>query len=273
MRDLISFLINRHALLLFIFLELIAFFLINRNNTYHRSSLFTSSNFVSGSVLNIFSNSSSYLSLGDVNKNLLDENARLKEYIANLEAEQTTSIDTVAIDDSMRYVIKSAQVINNSTNKMHNHISLNLGSNDGISPEMGVLGDNGIVGVVKNVSSRFSTVMSLLHNDLRISGKIKKNNYAGILKWSGRDPEIIALIDIPKHINLIKGDTIVTSGYGSFFPEGHLVGTVEDFRILEGTNFYEIDVKLATDYRNLNAVYLIKDKYKEERLELETENE
>jgi len=273
MRDLISFLINRHALLLFLFLELIAFFLINQNNTYHRSSLFNSSNVVSGSILNVFSNSSSYLSLGEVNENLLNENARLKEYIANLSANQYTEIDTLSMNDSIRYVIKTARVINNSTNKMHNHISLNLGSNDGISPEMGVLGDSGIVGVVKNVSGKFSTVMSLLHNDLRISGKIRKNDYAGNLKWDGKNPEIISLIDIPKHINLVKGDTIITSGYGSFFPEGHLVGTVDDFRIMEGTNFYEIDVKLATDYRNLSSVYVIKDKYKEERLELESENE
>lgn len=269
MRDLISFLINRHALLLFLFLELISFFLISRNNSFHRTSLLTSSNIVSGSVLNAFTNSSSYLSLGDVNKDLLEENARLKETIANLQSQEILPIDTMVTNDSLRYIIKSARVINNSTQKMHNHISLNLGSKAGIKPEMGVLSDNGIVGVVKNVSPRFSTVMSLLNNDLRISGKIKKNDYAGGLKWDGRDPEIIALIDIPKHIHLLQGDTIVTSGYSSFFPEGHLIGTVSDFRVLDGTNFYEIDVKLATDYRNLSSVYIIKDKYKEERLELE----
>jgi len=273
MRDLISFLINRHALLLFVLLEIISFTLINRNNSYHRSSLFNSSNFISGNILNAFSNSSSYLSLGKVNTDLLEENARLRQALANKSEEGISIIDTLQSSDSVRYIIKGARVINNSTNKMHNHISLNLGSRDGIGPEMGVLGDNGIVGVVKNVSPRFSNVMSLLHNDLRISGKIKKNSYAGNLKWSGKDPEIIALIDIPKHIHLESGDTIVTSGYGSFFPEGHLVGTVDDFRILEGTNFYEIDVKLATDYRNLSSVYVIKDSHKTERIELETEDE
>lgn len=70
-----------------------------------------------------------------------------------------------------------------------------------------------------------------------------------------------------------KGDSLVTSGYSHSFPEGILIGTVDDFNIEESDAFFDIRVKLAVNFRTLSYVKLIDYLNYEERLNLESEME
>ena len=137
---------------------------------------------------------------------------------------------------------------------------------------MAVVSPNGIVGVVNGVSKRFSTVMSLLNTDLHISAKIKKNNYFGSLSWDGKNYREAILYEIPHHVPVSKGDTIITSGFSTIYPEGVLIGTIKDFEV-KGGNFYEITVRLSTDFKNLTYVNLVSNLRKEEQIELEEQLE
>jgi rod shape-determining protein MreC len=213
-----------------------------------------------------------YLSLREKNKQLKQENIQLKNYI---EQYLTTEIDSLEIledtvyDQQFEYI--GARVINNSTNKQHNYITLDRGSESGIEPDMGVVSMNGVVGVVRGVSDHFSTVISLLNNELRISSKHDKSGYFGSLSWDGRDYHYARLGEIPLHTDLSKGDTIVTSGYSTIFPEGILVGFVDSWEE-KGGSFYEIKVRLSTDFKKISEVYVIKNIYKEEQEKLEEES-
>jgi rod shape-determining protein MreC len=110
--------------------------------------------------------------------------------------------------------------------------------------------------------------MPVLNRNFRLSAKIKKNNYFGSLVWPGESPDEAVLMDIPYHVRLEIGDTIVTSGYSAIFPEGLTVGTISDFNRLEG-NFYRINVRLAVDFKNLDYVYLIDNLLYDEQVTLE----
>ncbi len=138
---------------------------------------------------------------------------------------------------------------------------------------MAVISSTGVVGIVKNVSKNFSTVMSLLHKDSRISAKIKNNNYFGSLTWSGLNYAYADLADIPKHVVLHKGDTILTSAYSTIFPEGVMLGTIDKFSIGPADNFYTISVKFSTNYKTLTNVFVIDNLFKEEQEKIETETE
>ena len=140
---------------------------------------------------------------------------------------------------------------------------------------MAVISTNGIVGIVKNVSNNFSTVISILNTSLRVSAKIKKNDYFGSLSWNGINYTKAQLDEIPFHVKISVGDTIITSGYSAIFPEGNLIGTISDFDVKQGGNFYSIPVNLSTDFKNLSYVYIISDFLKKEQINLEhktTEN-
>ena len=67
---------------------------------------------------------------------------------------------------------------------------------------------------------------------------------------------------------MMEDDTIVTSGFSSIFPEGIEVGTIESFSLEKG-NFYEIRVRLSTDFQSLFHVNVIRNYQKEEQLNLE----
>jgi rod shape-determining protein MreC len=167
-----------------------------------------------------------------------------------------------------KYTYTQARIINNSVNRQYNYITLNRGKNHGIRPEMAVISSQGIVGMVYSASGNFSTVISVLNRDFRLSAKIKKNNYFGSLSWDGNNPRTAILSEIPYHVNIQKGDTIVTSGYSTIFPEGILVGTVTSFEV-EESNFFRIEVELSVDFNQLNWVYVIRNLLEEEQNHLE----
>ena len=100
--------------------------------------------------------------------------------------------------------------------------------------------------------------MSVLNNRWSISAKIKKNNYFGSLVWQGGDYRTASLREIPIHVNISKGDTVVTSGFSSIFPEGIMIGIIENFSRKEGDNYYTIDLSLAADFKSLAYVEVIK---------------
>ncbi|NJK85384.1 MAG: rod shape-determining protein MreC [Bacteroidales bacterium] len=147
-----------------------------------------------------------------------------------------------------KYVFIHARVINNSTDKQYNYITLNRGNKDGIEKEMAVVCSDGIVGVVKEVSENFSSVISLLNLNIKINAKIKKSGYFGPLQWTGTGYRKAVLSDIPHHVKITLGDTIVTSGFSAMIPEGYMIGVISDFK-LKGGNYYEIEVDLSTDFK------------------------
>lgn len=169
--------------------------------------------------------------------------------------------DTLVIDSiNVRYRFIPAEVINNSVNRQNNYITLNKGRKDGIRPEMGIVGPNGVVGIITNVSDHYSTGPTVLNKRWRVSAKIKNSNYFGSLVWDGLDHRFAQLNEIPFHVELAVGDTIITSGYSSVFPEGIMIGQIRDFKIGSGDNFYEIEVKLSTNFMTLTYVEVIGDK-------------
>ena len=117
-----------------------------------------------------------------------------------------------------QYNYLAAKAINNSTHLNHNFITINKGSKHGITPDMGVINSKGVVGKVMSVSKNFATVASLLNIDMNVSAIIKRDNTFGTVHWNGKDQETIQLLYVPRHMQLSKGDTIVTSGYNALVP-------------------------------------------------------
>lgn len=272
MRNLIRFILNNHFLILFILLETVALTLIFRNNNYQNAYAFNLTRNISGYVNSKTFSFRQYLDLHETNRALLDENQRLRNSLLSSYKLQIPAAANVEFDEAweQQYNFIPARVIANSVNKQNNFISLNKGLLHGVKPDMAVISGNGVVGIITGVSENFSTVIPILNRDLRISSKLKNSGYFGSLHWDGTDPAKATLYDIPHHVILNQGDSIVTSGFSAIFPEGIMIGTISNFEI-EGGNFYKIEVDLSTDFRKLNYTYVIEDRFRDELLELEEE--
>lgn len=267
MRSILRFIIQYQFLVVFLLLEIVSFSLIVRYNHYHRVEYINIIQQWHASIAQKKQNIIQYLKLKNINDRLIRENEQLLNQIAFYRNNQVIKATHSEID-RYPYRFISAQVINNSVNKPYNYITINKGRKNGIKPQMAVICNDGIVGIVEAVSDNYAIVISALNKNFKLSAKFKKNNYFGSFEWPGSNYRYGILTDIPLHVNIVKGDTIVTSGFSAIFPEGIPVGIVEEYSVTFGT-FYNVNIRLLTDFKNLFYVYVIEDKDKFEKLELE----
>lgn len=274
MRNFVRFLVKYHIFLFFLVLQVLCFYLIYSNNRFHQANFVNSSNRLVGTLFAWKSNLTDYIELQRVNDELSAEN----EELLNLVPQSFVSVNEhfVMINDTLRerkFRYKSAQIVNSSINKQLNYLTINKGLNEGIVPEMGVIGTDGLVGVVKYVSEHFSTVIPIINQRFIASAELKRTANFGLLKWDGEDYQFASLIDVPRHVDVMIGDTIVTRGASAIYPKGIPIGVINEVALNEGSNFHEISVKLAVDFNKLRYVDLIENILKEEQLELETQTE
>jgi len=286
-RNLIIFLRRYFNFFLFLLLEVICIVLVFQNNNFQRTAYINSANNISGKLYDKYNNIQYYFHLKATNDSLVAENTRLHNALASSFDSVSTAngvrIDTIRkySDDSARKVIGAevrkyyyaeAKVVNNSLNKPMNYITIHRGSKQGIKPNMGVISSSGVVGVVRSVSDNYAVILSLLSksNSVSISARLQNGKEMGSVHWDGDDPEYATLRDIPKSAKMHKGDTVVTSGFSALFPEnipiGYIVGYMQGDK---SSTSRPIKLKLATNFYNLQYVYVIENLLKDEQQRLE----
>jgi rod shape-determining protein MreC len=265
MRNLFRFIVQHHVFFLFIILEIISFVFIFNYNNYQKARFLNSSDNVFGAIYDRYSRITDYFQLGSVNKSLAEENARLRK-LSGIPKTVRFFPDTLRgySNKELQYNYISARIISNTVNKQQNYLTFDKGSKDGIKPDMGVICADGVVAVITNVSPSYSTGMSLLNVRWNLSAKIAKNNYFGTLAWDGKDYRRVFLNDIPFHVDVAQGDTIVTSGFSPLFPEGIRLGIVEKVSKEGASNFFTIVVKLLADFKSLSYVEVIENNKRRE---------
>lgn len=269
MRNLINFLIKYNYWLVFLGLELVCFVVMFRFNRYQGSVFFTSVNEMVSSIYQTTSSVTSYFNLRADNEILMDRNISLQTEINGLKVlVSELGGDTISMLPS-QYETLRARAINNSINKDDNYITLDKGARDGIQPDMGVIGAGGVVGIVYLVSEKRALVVSLLNSKASISCKVRDTDYFGNLKWTGGDSRIATLFDMPNHAEVAEGDTIVTSGFSSVFPEGLPVGIVKSVESNNDGLSYIVKVELSTDFGNISDVRVFRNRMREEQINLE----
>lgn len=295
MNNLLAFLFRYRGILVFALLEVLSLYLLIRNSTYQRAAFFNSSNAYVGQVLDWRNQVQDYFRLIEVNQGLMQENARLRQqlYRPDLGAREADSLPVskdsltqvrlvrLGRPDSLLlglrqlpardpdYPLLPARVVSGTLRRVDNYLTLNAGTVDGVKEGMGVIAAAGVVGRVKVASEHYTTITTVLHSKTRISARIQRDGTIGTVRWLGEDPTHVLLDEVPRQNKLVRGDTVVTSGYNAVFPEGVLIGTVDSFVREPDKNFWTVRVRLAVDFASLKYVYLVTSRPKAERDTLE----
>ncbi|MFK7808133.1 MAG: rod shape-determining protein MreC [Saprospiraceae bacterium] len=263
MRNLIFLLVKFGGVIAFLLLEFICFSLVVNKNQNQKAIFESNAESLLGAVDNRMDWAFSFVKMAEVADSLAAENARLRGELKNARFVNTILKDTTFNSDSLQqYTYTSARVTKNQVKRAYNYLRINRGSKHGISPHRGVIGagvEGGIVGITIATSPYHTKVLSMLNRNSRISVEIKRNNEFGSLVWKGFDPRYFRMEDVPKYVQLQKGDTIQTSGYSDMFPSGLMVGTLDSFWLEPGSNIYGINVKLINDLRKTSYVYVVND--------------
>ncbi len=268
MNNLLNFFVKHSAWFIFAIYVILSLVLLFKDNPYQQSVYLTSANSVSAAVYKAFNGVTSYFHLRDINESLQERNAALEMELIELRNQMSElellSPDSLHQPALQQYTFVMAQVISNSIAQPNNYITINRGHMDGIRPEMGVIDQNGVVGIVNVVGPHASRVISLLNPHVRLSCKLRSSNFYGSLVWDGKSPQYAVLEELPKHVKYHTGDTIVTSGYSAVFPPGIIVGTIQG--IARGTtdSFVSLRIKLTTNFSQLSSVRVITNSMKEQ---------
>lgn len=266
MRDLFRFLFRVRDTLLFIALMLIAFMLLYSGNMHHRAQAINSSNAIAGTLFNWRKEVTEYTNLREVNERLSAENAAWRNRHSTAYA--PVAEEFVRINDTIQrqiYTYVPAKVVNATWHKQRNFITLDRGSTSGIEPRMGVIGPDGIVGVVHDVSPHFASVISVLNPDVRTSVRLSRTGHFGLLYWDTNDPTTASVVDIPKHVRVSVGDTVTTMGGDGVFPARVPVGIVASVEEPPGRPDQAIVIRLAEDLTRSGFVYVVNDLQQTER--------
>jgi rod shape-determining protein MreC len=270
MRNLIAFFRRFRVFLIFIVLQVFALSTYFSFLNFPRSQYLTSASQVSGTILKVRNDVTKHFNLSKNNQALQRENISLRERLP--ESMQRLQNGTILINDTLfhqQYEYIPATVINSTLTKRNNYFTLNIGRLQGIKRGMGVFSDNGVVGIIHNVSDHFSVVKSVLTENINIDVMIEPIGLFGLLKWDGRDPRRGSITGISNDLKIKKWSKVVTRGGSGIFPRGIMVGRVGKLKPVEGKPLWDVEIRFTEDYRTLQRVYIIKNLMQEEQEELE----
>jgi rod shape-determining protein MreC len=269
-KNLLAFLIRHNFFFVFILLQVACVFLMVTDGGLHGSRVLNSSNEAVATLYSAAAGTKEYFFLKKENDVLASENALIRNLLkSNYNIIPLTEYEKRDTLYRQQYTYMSAKVVNSSVDKRRNFLTLNIGSDQGIGHDMAVMSPDGIVGIVTDVSQNFASVMSILHKDIKVNCELKRDGSYGPLIWDGVDYRYCLLTDIPTHAKIKAGDTVLTSELSGIFPQGIMVGTIVSYERKQNDAFYTVKVKLSTDLKKVNHVYVIKNKYKGERDSLE----
>jgi rod shape-determining protein MreC len=260
----------------FLLLQVMAIVMLSNASKSHQSFFAGLANEVTGTINKRYSGFREYFGLKEANRQLVEENVKLRNMLASNFISPANNrihfVDSLIKDSSGRsrkYTWLPARVIANSYTLQANFISIERGSDQGVKKNMAVMGPQGIVGVVVETSNNISKIMSLLHRNSKVSAMLKRDNSAGTIEWDGVDPGYLILRNVTKGAKVAKGDTVVTSTYSANFPSQLMIGTVAGISSESASNFYTLKIKTATNFFNIQYVYLIENARYTEQVQLE----
>jgi rod shape-determining protein MreC len=271
-RNIFLFIRRYFNFILFLLLQGFSIYLIVHYSNYHKAVFSKTANQITGKINEKYNGITYYFNLKSTNDSLVAANEMLYNKLkADFEMPDTTSnfiVDSIKVDSMehfRKYHYFPAKVVYNSVAAQNNFIVLSRGSSQNIKEGMGVIDNNsGVVGVVTEVMANYAVVMSLLHKDSHLSGKLLKGGESGILNWDGKIPNIISLSGIPKSAKVAKGDTIISSGLStSSIPKGMMLGIVEEVKSDKSTSNNLIKFKTSANFYNLEFVFVIDNKQAE----------
>jgi rod shape-determining protein MreC len=269
MRNLILLFIRSGGFLLFVLFEAISFYLVVRFNEDQKAIYVSSVSNVTSYMDESASEWIHFFKMDDYADSLADANALLIKKLAQAKAEtRFLPAPNDTLPTIPEFGVLDAKVVTNSVNRSDNYMIINKGSRHGITEGMGVLTEKGVVGLVREVNTNYSLVMTLLHRQLRLSAAIQSNGYFGSLVWEGRDPYMGRLEHIPKHARPRFRDTVVSSGYSLIFPPDIKIGVVDTSWLDPTSNFHEIKVRYFEDLGSVQRVYVVWNKDRKEQNEL-----
>jgi rod shape-determining protein MreC len=196
---------------------------------------------------------------------LVEKNKQLTKTIHELKAElliykegylEAKRLGTLlALRESLDYASVAARVIAKKQTALSKTIVIDKGSFDGLRTDMPVVAPPGLVGRLINVSWNVSKVLLITDENSNVDAILHRTRVQGIFSGAGLHEGKLKYIT--KNQDVIRGDTIISSGMGGVFPKGLLIGQVKNVEKHNKELFLKIDVTTFVDFSKLEEVLVL----------------
>lgn len=237
---------------------LISIFLLALNDTPQMRAIRSLTLATVGLAEEVFGFIPNYFQLQNENRILRERNLSLSEELSRLREarmENNRLRNLLGLKEQSSFTFVSATVVGKTLNLKQNTITLDVGMNDGVKPNMPVVTDEGLVGRVIFTSSRYAIVQTLWNKDFRASAKVERDRVDGILQWEGGDH--LSLNNVAKTLDVQVGDAVVTSEYSALFPPGIRIGVVSKTSQTPGALFQLVQITPNVDFSRLEQVFVL----------------
>jgi len=200
---------------------------------------------------------------------LIQENDQLRKQLEQLRIQLLEAQEIRRENESLRQMLKwqqqvpwklrAARVIGRDPSNWWQAIHINLGTRDGIRPNLPVLTAEGLVGRVFEAAGDWSLVVLLNDTRCRVSALVPEARDSGIIMAGGSSPWGGTFVDLgflTRNADLRPGQSVITSGLGGVFPKGIPIGQIVDVRRVQGM-YLEARVKLAVNMSALEEVWVL----------------
>ena len=257
MRERRSWLGSVLNVVIFIGLEMTAFYMVSHNAPLQRTWAAKGAHVFMAKVWGSSTSISRYFSLREANEALAQENYALtRELLSAREMLRAAHVDANVPDRQPGFGTLNAEVVKMSRNGQHNYLILNKGYEDGVQEKSGIITRNGVVGIVDAVSAHHAYAFSFRNSDISISARLGREGGSGLLVWDGVSSNGAIIKEIPLQYKYQPGDTVFTSGHSLLFPPDIPLGLAGKSHVVNGaTN--EIEVSLFMDYSAIRYVTVV----------------
>ena len=188
----------------------------------------------------------------------------LEVQLNDLKKDNEKMKEALKLQDTLNdYSLINATVIARNPDTWRDIVTINKGANDGLTPQMSVMSDNGLVGKVLDVNPTSARVALLSNNDntlVRVAAMIKgeKESIYGTLTGFDHEKNILIMSQIQATQEIKVGDKVVTSGLGGVSPSSLYIGTVEEVAMDRFGLYKEVRIKPAADTNDVRYVTVVK---------------
>ena len=188
----------------------------------------------------------------------------LEVQLNDLKKDNEKMKEALKLQDTLNdYTLVNATVIARNPDTWRDIVTINKGSNDGLTPQMSVMSDNGLVGKVLDVNPTSARVALLSNNDntlVRVAAMIQgeKESIYGTLTGFDHEKNILIMSQIQATQEIKVGDKVVTSGLGGVSPSSLYIGTVEEVAMDRFGLYKEVRIKPAADTNDVRYVTVVK---------------
>lgn len=202
-------------------------------------------------------------------KDLQEENEELKKQLEKLNAEKNLLEEyrqqnirlreLLALESSLNsdYQFVAAEVIARDLKNWNHRITINKGSQDGLTKDMAVVTYRGLIGRINSVTSSTAEVILITDSQGAVGSLLQSSRFPGVVEGTTDNSGLLQMIHLPFDAPVQENEVVISSGLGEIIPKGLRIGYVTEIKVEPNGLMKKAIIKPFADLDRIEEVLVV----------------